>query len=246
MKSFLNILVGIFLSLGMGALLCVCSFEEPVAPVWDVPVQIPVVNQMYTLEDLAEDADQLTVDPLTQNVIFKLEQEVEARQIGQFLKISGSGRTVTMNMPPNGFAGYMESRWDSLSIPDSIRVVNAVLESGMLDSRLNNRSTYSMSIAVEVTSLNLNGPFQIEVDLPQGSEFSTTRLLDGYTFAPDENNVIPYKMTIRILETYGNQGGELDVSVDVSNLAFREVTGVFDEIHVGFDEKIMDVTIQDM
>ncbi len=140
--------------LGMMGIVLVasCTFEKPSAPTWDVRLAVPLADKTYTIEELADETDLLSVSG-TDDIFFSLEQDIETFQIGDFLKISGAEKTFSIMIPSGQPVDFEASRSDTLVLPDSIVVEQAMMKSGRVDVVVNNGTSYHVSIEIDIPAL---------------------------------------------------------------------------------------------
>ncbi|MCG8606597.1 hypothetical protein MJD09_16640, partial [bacterium] len=63
-----------------------CSFEKPSAPSWDVEVSVPLISEVYTMQELAEDESSILVD--SSGVLnFEFEEDLDSYYVGDELTL---------------------------------------------------------------------------------------------------------------------------------------------------------------
>ena len=221
-----------------------CTFEKPSAPTWDVNLAVPLADKTYTMEELAGETDLLNIEG-TDQIIFSLEEDFETFEIGEFLKLSGAEKTFSITVPAGQSQGYELTQSDTLVLPDSIVVDHALLNEGRVDVVVNNGTSYHVSIEIEIPALQFGGnPLPLQADIIPG--VNTWGLdLTGAEFTPGDEK-FSYSATVRIIPGGSNvQGGDVDITVRISDLVFGEITGRLNGVEVDFEETELDVGIPD-
>ncbi len=85
---FLSVVIApIFLQLS-------CSFEEPVAPQWDVRMAVPLIDKSLTMQELVDKNDFLLVNP--EGVVsIDYEQDLDRFEVGDALQVSGINQSIS-------------------------------------------------------------------------------------------------------------------------------------------------------
>ena len=75
-------------------LLSQCSFEDPSAPTWDVRFTLPLLSKTYTMEDLADELKELSIDEQNNVVLLNLDEEIKTANVGDNLRVAGVNREI--------------------------------------------------------------------------------------------------------------------------------------------------------
>ena len=63
-----------------------CTFKTPSeAPTWDITLVAPLFDTSYTMKELADSTDELTIDWIDSVIVLEYEEEIDRYEIGQFL-----------------------------------------------------------------------------------------------------------------------------------------------------------------
>jgi len=212
-----------------------CSFDEPSAPSWDLSLVVPLANRTYTMVNLADDTDEIIVDPLNRNVVFQHRQEIESFEVGEYLRIDGTEDAVEMFLPPGTPAGWDTTLIGEVHLSDAIVVDNAEIDWGYVDFWASNPTGYNMRVEVTVPSLTKNGEdLLIVMNVQQGSGYERT-WLDSAQFAPGGTSVVDYTAKIDVIGGADSFGGLVDVRVAISDIHLKRVTGTLDHVKVDLD-----------
>jgi len=169
-RSFRNgVLISVFYLLTLSFIRC--TFREPSAPVWDVEWIIPLIDRIWTMEELTDEVDELSVDPATDQIILTYEEELDLSFENSLLRIDMEKRE------PLTAAYAMNSRTvDSLQIHTAGYPLRdpVVIKQGRL--RLVFRNDHpDQSIRIGVRLLDLYQPDgvtqpEFDVEIPPSSE----------------------------------------------------------------------------
>jgi hypothetical protein len=139
-------LLGLFLILQ-------CSFKDPEAPRWDVPFILPLINETHTMQQWADDEEDLYIDE-SQTVLFRTTQEIDKIEIHDFMKLGNIDTVSSIAIVPVS----TDLRWKEITLPDEgIIVKSAEVRSGTLQVAITNRTNLKIDITFEFPSLTLSG-----------------------------------------------------------------------------------------
>ena len=222
-----------------------CSFEKPSAPSWDVQFTIPLINETFTMAELADDDDNL--DTLGQDVIVSFEDDIDPIAIGDFLKTAGSDQTTSIPIPPGMDVDSVFTQNDEITMPDSIVVDQALIKSGRIEIGVNNQTGYQLHGDIEIPSLTSGGSvLPISLEIQTGENPTAVFVLDGYRFQPPQSgghNVIPYTVTLRVTGVQTGTEGSVDVHVRITDIVFENITGYFNDLDVALKADTAEIDI---
>jgi len=236
-KLCISAVVLLMVIVSMGILLFFqCKFEEPVAPYWNVNFTLPLLAESYTMVDLAEDVKEINI---RNNIVWvNIEEDFGSEKVGDKLKINGTTKSTTIpNVQGSG------SISDSVSIPgDNIILQSAEIKSGRLTVELENQGSSALSVYLELKDLQKDGnTFFIEENLdPYELKTIANEKLDNYVFLPP---VYSGKNFVRFDASLSGGNGDVNVSVELSELIFSSVTGTLDDVEVKIDSLESDFDI---
>jgi len=235
-KQLLPPLLFLVMVVSLGALfLSRCTFEKPSAPTWDVLFKLPLLGKTFTMEDLAEDLEELSIDEQTQEVMLHLEHDIETFQVGDQLSVEGVTKNFTI--PSEGTVK------DSVEIPKDIVVVDAaIIKEGTVTVEIENQNNDQLTVHFEMEDLyhpdgttifSFDGiiPGNQTVTFPQDPN---DRSLENFIIAPpihDGQNYIRFSATL----VGGNQGDQVVVRLTVSDLIFSSIIGILNSMEVAID-----------
>jgi len=220
-----------------------CSFDEPAAPTWDLSLVVPLADRTYTMTDLADDVDEITVDPTNDNLLFRHQEEIEPFQVGEYLRIDGGEDNLELPLLPLTPVGWDTTLTGEVHVSRDIIVESAEIRRGYVDFWATNPTAYNLRIEVTVPSLTRNGePIPIAMEVQQGSNYRRT-WLDSALLSLDGRNVVDYSANVKVLGGESNTGGLIEVRVAISDIYFKSITGVLDHLAVSMDTTVVDVDI---
>lgn len=223
-----------------------CSFKLPTeAPTWDVNLIIPLVSKMYTVEELIEDTDDLVIDYQNETIIFSMEEEIDRFEVGEHLKIDGAGSSVTIQVPQGIPVGQEYDQSGEVVFPGDIVIENAVVKSGEIIVEITNQSGYQGRIELEIPSITFGGN-SVRIEIVSTPGINPPRHLDlsAYTITPRNvggRSRIDFNTKVIIEAVHGGQAGNFQISFNISDIFFEEVTGTLNEIEVPFDSAEMEI-----
>src|SRR4030042_3126345 len=63
-----------------------CEFKELDAPNWDVDLKVPLINKTYTMQELVDDEEALSIDA-QDRIIYTYEDSIDRFDMAEFLEI---------------------------------------------------------------------------------------------------------------------------------------------------------------
>ncbi len=223
-----------------------CTFKTPSAPVWDVGFIVPLISKKYTMNELADETDKIQIQG--DQVLFNIDHELDPIEIGDYLKTDGAEKQTSIFLPNGATVPSQYNVSDILTMPDSIVVNHGTIKSGRVEVTINNNSTdYSVNIAVLVPSLQRNGstlPLNFFVSSRSNGFWSID--LNGVEFIPSGTNQIAFNASATITSSSGtNQGGNVFITVRISDIEFQELTGTLNRVHLELEDKRVEIKLPD-
>ncbi len=213
-----------------------CTFKSPSKPVWQVQLEVPLINRVFSMEEIIDDTDELTVDSVAQEILFTFEEQIDTVLVGEYLGVDGI--TIDRTYP-------LGSIRDSVATPDSLIIEKGDIEKGSVYFQIQNDNNFNVNVIFELPDLKENGSsFIINRTLGPYGFFSNTRELEGYIFTPplvnDQNFVRFYAQAI------GNGNpGTVQIRLEVNDVSFYSVRGWLNDVDVSIEETGQEITIPD-
>jgi len=222
----------LFLFLGISH----CTFKTPSeAPTWDVTLIVPLFDTTFTMQELADSTDELSIDLQEDVVILEYEEEIDSIKMGEYLKSDAVDRKPRKyDIPGADFP-------DTTRLSKMVVVENAKIESGSFNIKVTNLTPDPLNIFFKLYDLidSALDTFSINTSLsPEGTSgdtFDEKYDLKDYMFSPAIDpqvgcNYISYDVNIS-----GIGSAEFEVDIDLGDLYFSEISGWFNRADASFD-----------
>ena len=211
-----------------------CTFKSPSKPVWQVQLEVPLINRVFSMDEIIDDTDDLTVDSTTQEILFTFEEQIDTVRVGDYLSVNGI--TIDKTYP-------LGSIRDSVATPDSLIIEQGDIEKGNVYFQIQNDNSFPVTIVFELPDLKKDGTsFIINRNLDSYGFFSNTRELEGYSFTPpligDQNFVRFYA------QAFGNGNpGTVQIRLEVNDVSFYSIRGWLKDVDVTIEENEQEINI---
>jgi len=206
-----------------------CEFKQLDAPNWDVDLKVPLINKTYTMQELVDDEESLTVDA-QDRIIYTYKDSIDRFEMAEFLEVEPGKQLTFIDYQANLAPGYTKSDTSFLEIVDvSIIVKQAKIRSGMAYVTLDNKTDYSVELEIVLPDFKRSGnPLSSTKYLNPGDHQMETFDLSGVEFSPlhsASGMTIIYVTHSRV--QWGNQSvlKFIDMEIDFSGIMLAEVTG---------------------
>jgi hypothetical protein len=225
-KKWLSLVVIILIIVAAG-MVTRCTFKSPVLPHWELDLFIPLINETYTMADLADDISE--IDTMGNQVLLNYTYEFDPLSLQD--ELSSSGASTSLSMPVNAAVN------DSVGIPlDLILLETATIKTGSLTLTLTNNTGSPVDILLILNDMtNASGDtFSIGETVPVGPNQSFGPYsMANYVFAPPVRggqNYINFTGSVT-----GAVTGALGVTLDFSDFSLSSVTGILNGIDISID-----------
>lgn len=195
--------------------------DKLVAPSWNTELNIPLANRDYSLEDIINDSQYISIDTNDHGKIFVFRSDtVEySYSIGNYLKDKLNFSALDIEIP------IVEGKGSTyFSIDELLDVDSSVINGGNLIIKIQNNSPDPMEFRVIIPRLKNNGiPFEIHETL-QGNEAKTENrsLLNFIYAAPDDP---PGQVLVEAEIIEGNMNGTVSLDVEIEESSFEYFKG---------------------
>jgi hypothetical protein len=219
-----------------------CTIQKPVTPSWDVYAELPIIDSTFTVADLADDSDGMSVSG--NNVYIDIDQEPEAVRIGDYLTTRMVWNQDDLDFSGIGFVrGSRQSLADTLVMDNSILIEEAELDSGSVIFEIDNQSGFTLNLHAEVPSLQYFNGDPVVLDYGNiGLGKRTFEMpLKDIRFRPQVDagkNRVPYSGTIQLQDFVDGYHGIVRVRVDLSRVKYKRVTGWLNRTEADIDETV--------
>jgi hypothetical protein len=219
-----------------------CTFEKPVTPSWDVYAELPIIDSTFTIADLADDSDGMSISG--NNAYIDIDREPDAVRIGDFLTTRMVWKENVLDYSGVGYVrGSRQSIADTLIMDNSILIEEAVLDSGSVVFEIDNQSGFTLDLHAEVPSLQYSNGGAVVLDYgnigPGKRAFEIP--LNDIRFRPQVDagkNRVPYSGTVQLQDPVGGYHGIVKVRVDLSKVRYKRITGWLNRTEAAIDETV--------
>jgi hypothetical protein len=212
---------------------CLDVPDKLVAPEWDVELNIPVINRVYTLNEVIGDQDNLDIESDSIYLIHTREY-TQVRNLLDFLRLEGAiSQDNLVLLPVNDSRDiFIDFR------TDVVEIEAAVFSDGNISLNLRNTSSLTVHYALTVPGIRLNDvALVLSAELAPGQNVMLEHDLAGYEYSepPDQppqfGNALWLQASSQASGT--NTGGLIEFDIEISEFQFSSVTGRFSEQDLG-------------
>jgi hypothetical protein len=227
-KSILGFIIPVLIVGG-----CLDIPEKLVVPEWDVDFNIPLVNRVYTIDDVIGEQENIEVEPDSIYLIHTREY-TQVRNLLDFIKLEGAVNEENISIPP--LNGSRDIFLDFRS--DVVEIESATFSGGDINLNIRNTSSLTVSFIITVPGIRLSqSPLVLSASLAPGENTMIMQDLAGYTYSDPPNQPPLLRNTLWIQAEANaagtNTGGNVEFDVEISDFFFSSVTGRFSEQDVG-------------
>jgi hypothetical protein len=227
-KRLLNIILPAIIISG-----CLDIPEKLVIPEWDVDLNIPLINRIYSINDVIGNQENLDVEPDSIYLIHSREY-TQVRNLLDFIRLEGAVNENNLTTPPVN--GNRDVFLDFRS--DVVEIESAVFSEGHINLNVRNTSSLTVSFTITIPAISLNQmTLVINATLAPGENTVIMQSLAGYEYSepPDQPPLLRNTLWIHAESraTGNNTGGDVEFDVEISDFYFSSVTGRFNEQDIG-------------
>ncbi|MBS4035077.1 MAG: hypothetical protein KGZ85_11475 [Ignavibacterium sp.] len=129
-------------------------FEVPddlIVPRWSVDLNLPIVNQEYTIDELLKDDTKITIDTVNGKSIYILQSDTYEldSDIGEFISLDSESSLQNIPLP----ASNTDSAILYIELPEGVELDSAFFEQGILAFSVNNPSLYTANISLHIPGI---------------------------------------------------------------------------------------------
>lgn len=216
---------------------CINEPKKPVAPSWDVELNIPVGTKTIKVEDIVKRQDQITIQP-TQTLKFSTEKIQQDTTI-DFLVNNTFDMEADTSFPVVGLG----VDFNMIAMRDSVRIDSAEIQDGLVIYRMKNNNPFQVSVNVvfpgftKVVGRTID-TFKISADVPANQTIQVSVPIGYYRYKqpPDQ----PFGASRpgiwikgRVSSSVIGIGQNLEVKFQIENLRFRSFSGRVKPFNLG-------------
>lgn len=236
MKNTITTFITIsFLSLFFSS--CFEAPKEPVAPIWDIELNLPVGSKTFSIEDIVNKQSQISILP-TKTLKFATEK-IEQDTTLDFLFSNTFDMEADTSFPVIGTSIEI----NMIAGRDSVRMDSAEIQDGEVKYRFENSNSFPVSINVIFPGFTrTNGAsidtFQIAANVPANQTIQLTVPVSNYKYKQPPNQ--PFGSTrpgiwikVKVNSSVIGIGQNLRVKFQIENLRFRSFHGKVKPFNIG-------------
>jgi hypothetical protein len=232
----IDMLKNIKIILSLPFLLLIGCYDIPeklIVPEWDVDLNIPLTNRYYTLDSIIGTQENISIDPVDSLYILHTREYTQTQGLLEFLRLNEPVSEQNLSVAP-----VNDSRdifFDFRS--DVVEIDSAEFSSGYIYLNVRNRSSLRVNFVITLPGVRQGGNTFI-INIPLGPNESTEirSELAGYFYSEPLNQ--PQLFTNRFwiqaqsFATGTNTGDDVEFDVEISDFAFRTLSGRFTEQNI--------------
>jgi hypothetical protein len=236
-----------------GFLLCLagprCTIKKPVSPSWDVRFELPLVDEKYSMRDLDEDSESISIDSARKEVLLEIDEQTKPFPVGNYLVTRAAWNVTALEFTGQGSLGSQKTIDDTLLLRSDIIIEEAVFDSGEVVFTVDNQTGFSLDLRGEIPSLASDDPF-VPYDnrlprfamnnIPPGQTSIRVNLMNArFTPIPSgDANLIPYQGTITLRSGSAGSGNRISVRVDLSRVKYKRITGWLNRTRIAIKDSV--------
>lgn len=218
-------------------LACFETPKEPVAPSWDLELNIPVGSKTFTIEDIVKKQDQITILP-TRTLKFSTDT-IQQDTTLDFLFNNTFDMEADTSFPVIGTT----IEFNMIAGRDSVIMDSAEIQDGEVKYRLVNNNPFSVSVAFVFPGFTrVSGgtidTFHISANVPANQSVQVTASMNNYKYKQPPNQ--PFGSTRpgvwikgKVSSSFIGVGQNLEVKFQIEKLKFRSFSGKVKPFNLG-------------
>ncbi len=208
---------------------CIDTPKEPVAPSWDVELNLPIGSKKVTIEDIAERQEQIEI---TNSKILKFSTDtIQKDTTLEFLFNNTFDMEADTSFPVIGTT----VEFNMIAGRDSVRMDSAEIQEGVVSYRMTNNNNSSVQVSFVFPGFTrVNGgvidTFQISANVPANQTVQVNVQLNDYKYKQPPNQ--PFGSTrpgiwikAKVSSSLIGIGQNLSVNIKVKDIKFRKFAG---------------------
>lgn len=223
---------------------CFEAPKEPIAPTWDVELNLPVGTKTFTIEDIVNKQSQITILP-TKTLKFATEK-IEQDTTLDFLFNNTFDMEADTSVPVVGTS----IEFNMIAGRDSVRMDSSEIQDGEVKYRFENNNSFAVSISVvfpgftRVSGATID-TFQITANVPANQTIQVTIPISNYKYKQPPNQ--PFGSTrpgiwikVKVNSSVVGVGQNLRVRFQIENLKFTSFHGKVKPFNIGSKKQIIE------
>ncbi|HEX9740451.1 MAG TPA: hypothetical protein VGA29_06715, partial [Ignavibacteriaceae bacterium] len=188
---------------------CVDLPDEVILPDWDIELNIPLVNRVYTLKEIIKTQEHISIDSADNNIFLlqsgKYYLNSSLSEFVQINETSSLENVPTITSLNDSFIVYVQ-------FPQGLEVDSGEFATGLINLTVNNPSPENVLVTLRVPAFSnsLGEVITIQTDVPPGQTNSVDFNLDGYKYERPPDQPINLRNSFRlIVRAFSQQPGNI-------------------------------------
>lgn len=236
LKNFITILL--FISLLFLVQSCMDAPKEPIAPIWDIELNVPVGTKTFTIEDIVEKQDQITIVSPTRILKFSTEK-IQQDTTLDFLLNNTFDMEADTSFPVIG-TGF---EFNMIVAKDSLRMDSADIQDGEVKYRIRNNNPFQVFVNIVFPGFTRRigvtiDTFKISTNVQANQTIQVSVPINNYKYKQPPNQ--PFGATrpgvwikIGVSSSVIGTGQTLEMRFQIENLRFRNFAGLVKPFDLG-------------
>ncbi|HSP88590.1 MAG TPA: hypothetical protein VLN45_10685 [Ignavibacteriaceae bacterium] len=225
---------------------CVDIPNDVILPEWDIELNVPLINRVYTLDEIIKTQEHILID--TTNNIFLLQsgKYFLNSSLSEFVQINEASSledVPTITSVSDSFTVYVQ-------FPEGLQVDSGEFASGLLNLNVDNPSSENVSIILRLPAFhNSQGEvITIQTDIAAGQTNSESFNLNGYKYEIPPDQPLGLRNSFKlVVRAQSNQPGNIVYTdLSLSDLSFNYVTGLLPSRSLGNKISAYDFDVADV
>ncbi len=217
--------------------------EDVNAPEWNTELNLPLTNRHYTLEDLIEPDDYISIDSAN-GFIYRIKHgdQVEKEGIEKFIEGRMDDNQTDIEIPIANGTGSA-----GLKFPNGLILDSAYFSGGLLIITIQNNSDSPLEVKMTIPGfLSASGdPFSNSATVNPQSNKEIEQSLSGYSFSPSNQSMGPDSLEIEGEILSGDVAGSLTINYSLENTLFAYIAGVIPPVTINPTTREQEMPITD-
>ena len=226
---------------------CVDLPDEVILPDWDIELNIPLVNRVYTLKEIIKTQEHISIDSADNNIFLlqsgKYYLNSSLSEFVQINETSSLENVPTITSLNDSFIVYVQ-------FPQGLEVDSGEFATGLINLTVNNPSPENVLVTLRVPAFSnsLGEVITIQTDVPPGQTNSVDFNLDGYKYERPPDQPINLRNSFRlIVRAFSQQPGNIVYTdLSISGLSFNYVTGILPSKSLGDQVSTYDFDVDEV
>jgi hypothetical protein len=203
--------------------------DELIVPRWSVDLNLPIVNQEYTIDELLKDDPKITIDTVNGKSIYILQSDTYEldSDIGEFIRLDSESSLQNIPLP----ASNTDSAILYIELPEGVELDSAFFEQGILAFSVNNPSLHTANISLRIPGIRTPAGEQLILHMtaaPSGRDSVNYNLINHSYKVPDgqpQNSKNSFQIVARVTSAVPEQT-LVFASYYLNDFAFQSATGL--------------------